>query len=134
MTKKDVICPNCNKPVGKFPRDKYISVRMVCWNCATLLTVKPGYVLGSKVPETISLESNQAYVDMNAYDDPIDELNSEIDRKFILDKLEPLERKICIMLEQGYLYKEIGKKLKMSDATVTRIIAKLRKRLNENTD
>jgi len=132
MTKETVICPKCGVPIGEYPKVRYLSVRVPCFSCLSILIVNRNRAVGGpKTPEVLSLE--EKHIDDIAHYDPTERLNDDIDRQILLKKLEPVDKKICNMLYQGYTYEEIGKELGTTKQSVHSKLKTIRKRLKKKT-
>lgn len=80
--------------------------------------------------DTISLESNQEFVDSKAHSDPMKEVESSIDRDILLSKLNKRQQKIIELLEEGYNQREITRKTGISYGSVIYHIKKIRELFN----
>ena len=127
---KPLVCPRCWTPIGKHPKSDFIEVRVRCRGCLAMLTVKTGcsYVLGNtKVPRADTLDAE--LVDDITSNDPTERLQNKIDCEIMLDSLEPEDRKICQLLDEGYTMEEIGVELGQSRQVIHYKVKGIRKQI-----
>jgi len=84
------------------------------------------------IGEVISLESNQQYIDSQASSNPMEEVESSIDRELLMAKLSERQRKIAEYLEQGYSANEIAGFIGVHFTTIHTQIRKMKTLLEKN--
>lgn len=116
MSKYTFYCPDCGAELIRVAQEE--------WKCPTCQSISE-----SDFNERVNLKlkkKTNMFENLGDKGKQVKDLENSLEIKLAIKKLKPKQKRIIKMIDSGYTWREIQKKLKVGQHTIERLLAKIR--------